>query len=177
MSGRPLAFAAGIGAITIVLTATGTASAIAQGARPLLAFIVNDAANPVPVRAVGSTLTHLGRSASDIVLLRSSPASGCFKKLTHPIPADCYAPPAGRTLIVTDVQWEAWLASGASTTVWITNTAINANVFGGSAVAGSSGYATNDHHFQTGFMFDPSMTTSLGDNGHVLLYGYLAPSE
>ena len=169
---RSFSLAAGVGVIVIVLTATGAGSAIAQGARPLLTFIVNDASSPVPVRSVGSTLTHLGRPARDIVQLYWWSAADCFKRIdaTGLAAPDCYVPPAGSTTIITDVQWMIGSAPGNSALLYIYDRGI---VFMSSAVGDSTGTAALDHHSQTGFIFTPGMRIS--PRGTTILRGYVVP--
>lgn len=169
---RSFSLAAGVGVIVIVLTATGAGSAIAQGARPLLTFIVNDASSPVPVRSVGSTLTHLGRPAGDIVQLSWWASGDCFRRFdpTGLGAPDCYVPPAGRTVIITDVQWLVGTEAGGSVLLYIYDRGM---VFVGSTVGDSRGVASLDHRSQTGFIFAPSLKTYPG--GTTLLRGYVVP--
>jgi hypothetical protein len=48
------AMTAGVAAVVLVLSATSAGPALAQPFKPLMAFIINDAANPVPVVDVGT---------------------------------------------------------------------------------------------------------------------------
>ncbi len=171
---RSFALAAGLGVMAIVLTATGAGSAVAQTVRPLMALVVNDDARPVPVRAVGSTLTHLGRPVEDIVQLRWWTTADCFKQMdaTGLAAADCYAPPAGRKVIITDVEWLAFVGSGNSADLYIYNQGI---VFAHTVTGASNGSAATHQHLQTGFIFDPGLRIEPG--GFVVLRGYLVPTE
>lgn len=174
---RALALAAGVGLTAIVLTATGAGPAIAQGAKPLLTLIVNEASNPVPVQTVGSTLTHLGRPVADLVHLRWVDTPECFKRLTANavVDADCYQVPAGRTLLITDVQWQVVQFPGSSINFWLYSGLTGETLFAASAVAGIQGYAVGDHHFQTGFIFDPALRPT--SSGGTQLFGYLVSSQ
>jgi hypothetical protein len=56
---RYVAIAAGTALIAVVLSVTGPLPAFAQGAlKPLMALIVNDASNPVPVLVTNATATQ-----------------------------------------------------------------------------------------------------------------------
>lgn len=170
---RSLALVVGVGATAAVLTLTSAGSAIAQNARPLMTLIMNDSANPVPVRSVGSTLTHLGRPVADIVQLRWWESADCFKQLdvTGLAAADCYTPPAGRALLVTDVEWQAFTGAGNSVELYIYNQGI---VFAHNATGGSNGVAAIHQHLQSGFVFDPGLRVQPG--GFLVLRGYLVPT-
>ena len=52
--GRFFAATASVAAVVLVLSATSAGPALAQTFKPLMAFIINDAANPVPVVDVGT---------------------------------------------------------------------------------------------------------------------------
>lgn len=176
--GHSIGLAVGLGALATVLTATAAGPALAQGIKPVLSLIVNDARNPVPVRSVASDLTHVGRPASEIVQLEFGARSlPCFVRLAQAgtFETGCYAPPAGRTLIITDVQWFALVGGSAGNYAGVQLILLGeAVVFEGAGTVKTGGYAGNSHHFQTGFVFHPDMIANLN---HVKLYGYLAPSE
>ena len=169
---RSFTLAAGIAVIVMVLTASGAGSAIAQNARPLLTLITNDAAHPVPVQPVASALTHLGRPVGDIVQLTWWATSDCFKRIhaTGQAAPECYVPPDGRALVITDVQWSVMTGPGNAVHVAIYDLA---PVFIASAVASSDGLAALDHQSQTGFIFAPTLRPSQA--GTMLLRGYLVP--
>ena len=54
---RYLGIAVGLGLLLAVLSLTTAGSALAQTFKPVMAFIVNDSANPVPVRVVAPQAT------------------------------------------------------------------------------------------------------------------------
>ena len=55
---RYVGIAVGLGLVLVVLSATNAGPAFAQGAlKPIMAFIVNDSSNPVPVRVVAPQAT------------------------------------------------------------------------------------------------------------------------
>lgn len=171
---RSFALAAGVGIVAAVLTATDAGPAIAQSAKPLTALIVNDAARPVPVQTVGSTLTHVGRPVAEIVQLYWWATTDCFKRIdaTGLAAPDCYAPPAGSRVVITDVQWVIGAGAGNLVQLYIFDQGI---VFAGGAIGSANGFATLDHRSQTGFVFAPSLRVSPG--GTVLLRGYIVPAE
>ena len=177
---RHLGWAAAMGLTALVLTGTSAGPAIAQGARPILTLVVNGEDNPVPVRAAG--LTDVRRPASELVELAwgnvTVPAVRCFVRLlpTYEPESNCYTPPSGRSLVITDVIWYApETGESPGSLGGIDLTVIGKVVaFTGTAVVSSTGSAGGEHHLQTGFLFHPDLiSTQL----HVRLFGYLTPSE
>jgi hypothetical protein len=178
---RYVAAAAGIGLIAIVLSGTSAGPAIAQTFKPVMALIVNDVNNPVPTRVVGSTLTHVGRPVSDIVQLTWNSSDTCFKRQSPAgvLESDCYIPPNGRSLVITDVQWRAHYGvlsrPGAyGDVVFVLPSGTIAYSF--SALIDAEQFVSGFQGLQTGFVFHPDLLVVPFD-AVARVYGYVVPSE
>jgi hypothetical protein len=175
-----IGLAAGVGMIAIVLTGTSAGPAIAQTFKPMMSFIINDANSPVPVRTVGSNVAHVGRPVSDIVQLTWDSSDSCFVRQLPGgvLESNCYIPPSGRTLVVTDVQWRAH--SGLSSPgvyagiVFVSPSGTIAYL--AQALTDADGFASGSHSLQTGFVFHPDLTVQ-PSMSVVSLHGYVVPSE
>lgn len=106
--GTSLMAAVGIAIVTATLTFTSGAPAIAQGAKPLLAEIVNDAAHPVPVTsaipAADRVQLELGPANSGCQSSESRTARRIFADGTEESP---FTVPPGRALVLTDLYADA----------------------------------------------------------------------
>lgn len=166
--------------MTIVLTGTSAAPAIAQAFKPVMTLIINDANSPVPVTTVNSNLTHVGRPVSDIVQLSWSASNSCFVRQppAGDLEAHCYTPPSGRSLVITDVRWRRH--SGAATPGLLVGVLIHppggGAVFFSEAFTDQDGFASDFQHFQTGFIFHPDLIVQPAQSV-TSFYGYLVPGE
>lgn len=111
---RYLGIAVALGFLLVVLSVTSAGPALAQTFKPLMAFIVNDSSNPVPVRVVAPQATVVCSSSLGSISLGSPIASGTMGS------SDAgFVCPAGVTRI--DVARIAWApdvgASGVSQNV------------------------------------------------------------
>jgi hypothetical protein len=102
-----LAAAAGVLALTLTLTVTDRGRVLAQGMKPLLVQIVNDASSPVPVAEL--------RPAADRVQLQTEPGDGGVcepsQRAVRRILSDgtsipAFTVPAGKILVLTDLRGE-----------------------------------------------------------------------
>jgi hypothetical protein len=170
---------AGAGAFALVLTGTSAGPALAQTFKPMMALITNDASNPVPVRAVGSNLTHVGRPVSDFVRLEYAGASGatCFRRVApdNTTDPDCYTPESGRAAIITDVHWSGPSIRDPGDLDFLL-LSFNGSVVTFSAVVGGNRLVANDRHLQTGFVFPPGLRP-IPIYLNVQLYGYVVANE
>jgi hypothetical protein len=178
---RQVGLAVGAGLITIVLIGTSAGPAIAQGVRPWMTLITNDADNPVPVRAVASSLTHVGRPVSDLVQLQWARPKGCFVETAPAFDnfETCYVPDSGRALVITDVHWNGVSfdhPAGLSVQL-ILHAPSGPARFTALAVVGIDHWFGGNNHLQTGFVFPPNLIVNGTLNHFVLLSGYLIPNE
>jgi hypothetical protein len=168
---------------------------VAQGTTKVAGTILvgNTAAAPALVRDVNAaSATHLGRKASEIVNL-----SGLFNvageiSFLRTLPdgtASAFTIPAGKVLVITDVNWQ--IESGNPGTVTrlllrienLANPSLIRNVHNSVLTLNSAGVNGVNEHFGAGIAVSSAakITANLiapsGALGGLYLIGYLAPEE
>lgn len=126
-------------------------------------------------------LTHVGRPVSDIVQLTWNSSDTCFKRQSPAgvLESDCYIPPNGRSLVITDVQWRAHYGvlsrPGAyGDVVFVLPSGTIAYSF--SALIDAEQFVSGFQGLQTGFVFHPDLLVVPFD-AVARVYGYVVPSE
>jgi len=170
-------------ALVMLLSWTGAGPAVAQTFKPVMALIVNDSTSPVPVKPVPSNLTHVGRPATDLLQLVSFPqapvGSTCFYQ-TAPVAdfVNCYVPPAGHAVVITDVLWTAANAAapiGARARLRLVHAGHVA--FEATTIVAADQSVAGEHQLRTGFLYQPELRPGQEGSYQVRLYGYVVPVE
>jgi hypothetical protein len=154
----------------------------AHGVVATLVQVANTSANPVPV----TIPTHLGVPLGGLVTLNclnSGTTCSSFRQIdaSGNQAATDYTIPAGQTLIVTDVEWEAVGGTAGR------NSFLNLQcaggcpfVFSSRTVADSAGIASTADHLTSGVPLVYLPTVSVGDAfalSYLIVRGYLVPTS
>jgi len=168
---------------------------VAQGTTKVAGTILvgNTAAAPALVRDVNaSSATHLGRKASEMVSLNGLfNASGeiFFMRTLPDGTATTFTIPAGKVLIITDVNW--MIEAGNPGTITrlnlrvenLANSALFRNVFDSTLTLNSAGFNVSNERLTAGIVVSSAakITANLniptGALRSLFLIGYLAPEE
>ena len=156
-------------------------------------LIGNTAAGPVLVRDVNaSSLTHLGRKPSEMVSL-----SGLFNTsgeifFLRTLPdgnATSFTIPAGKVLVITDVNWQVTAGNPGTVTRLLlridnlANPALIRDVFDSVLTLNSGGVSGSNENLRAGIVVSSAakitahVTIPTGALNHLFLIGYLAPDE
>jgi hypothetical protein len=165
--------------VLILLLATPRAAHAVVAA---LVEVVNTSANPVPV----TTPTHLGVPLSSLVALNcitSGTSCSSFRQIdaSGNQAATDYTIPAGHTLILTDVEWEA-IGGTAGQVAFLNFRCAGgcAFVFSSRVIADSAGIASTADHLTSGVPLVFLPTVGVGDASnlsYLVLRGYLVPTS
>ena len=156
-------------------------------------LIGNTAAGPVLVRDVNaSSLNHLGRKASEMVSL-----SGLFNTsgemfFLRTLPdgnATSFTIPAGKVLVITDVNWQVTAGNPGTVTRLLlridnlANPALIRDVYDSVLTLNSGGVNGSNENLRAGIVVSSAskisahLTIPTGALNHLFLIGYLAPDE
>jgi len=183
------------GKVLVTNTISEPVPTVAQGTTKVAGTVVigNSAAAPALVRDVNaSSATHLGRKASEMVSL-----SGLFNNsgeifFMRTLPdgtATSFTIPAGKVLIITDVNWQ--ISAGTPGTVSrlnlrienLANPALIRNVYDSVITLNSAGVNGSNENLRAGIVVSSAakitanMTIPSGALQSLFLIGYLAPDE
>jgi hypothetical protein len=170
---RYLSVAVGLGLLLIVLSFTNAGPALAQTFKPVMSFIVNDSANPVPV-----TGTVIVRDAN-------APELQPFRALVrHGFPTAnvqtlITTVPAGKRLVIEHLSWTAFAPTGEQ----VIFASLRLGQFGPSAmflqlnpphISASSSFTLQDGSQSVRLYFDPgqevwSSISAMSNNGEIQL--------
>ena len=168
---------------------------VAQGTTKVAGTILvgNTAAAPALVRDVNAaSATHLGRKASEMVSLSGNfTATGeiFFMRTLPDGTATTFTIPAGKVLIITDVNW--MIEAGNPGTITrlnlrvenLANSALFRNVFDSTLTLNSAGFNVSNERLTAGIVVSSAakITANLniptGALRSLFLIGYLAPEE
>jgi hypothetical protein len=181
--------------VIVTNTASEPVPTVVQGTTRVTGTVVigNSAAAPALVRDVNaSSVTHLGRKASEMVSL-----SGLFNNsgevfFLRTLPdgnATSFTIPAGKVLVITDVNWQ--VNAGNPGTVArlslridnLANPALIRDVFDSVITLNSGGVNGANENLRAGIVVSSAakitahLTIPTGALDHLFLIGYLAPDE
>jgi hypothetical protein len=181
--------------VIVINTATEPVPTVAQGVTKVSGTVLvgNSAAAPAMVRDVdASAATHLGRKASAMVSLSGHfDVTGkiFFMRSLPDGTSTAFTIPAGKVLIITDVNWQ--IDSGNPGTVArlslrtenLANPSLIRNVFDSVLTLNSAGVNGSNERLGAGIVVSSAakitanLTTPTGALGGLFLIGYLAPDE
>jgi hypothetical protein len=183
------------GKVLVTNTTSEPVPTVAQGTTKVAGTVVigNSAAAPALVRDVNaSSATHLGRKASEMVSLSGLfNASGeiFFLRTLPDGTATSFTIPAGKVLIITDVNWQ--ISAGTAGTVSrlrlrienLANPALIRNVYDSVITLNSAGVNGSNENLRAGIVISSAAritaltTIPSGALDGLYLIGYLAPDE
>jgi hypothetical protein len=168
---------------------------VAQGTTKVAGTILvgNTAAAPALVRDVNaSSATHLGRKASEMVSLNglfNNSGEIFFLRTLPDGTSSTFAIPAGKVLIITDVNW--MIEAGNPGTITrlnlrvenLANPSLFRNVFDSTLTLNSAGFNVSNERLTSGIVVSSAakvsatVTIPTGALRSLFLIGYLAPEE
>jgi hypothetical protein len=181
--------------VLVTNTTSEPVPTVAQGTTKVAGTILvgNTAAAPALVRDVNAaSATHLGRKASEMVSLNGLfNANGeiFFLRTLPDGNSSSFTIPAGKVLILTDVNW--MIEAGNPGTVTrlnlrvenLTNPSLIRNVFDSTLTLNSAGFNVSNEHLTAGILVSSAaritanVTMPTGALRSLFLIGYLAPEE
>ena len=168
---------------------------VAQGTTKVAGTVLigNTAAGPVLVRDVNaSSLTHLGRKASEMVSLSglfNSSGEIFFLRTLPDGNATSFTIPAGKVLVITDVNWQVTAGNPGTVTRLLlridnlANPALIRDVYDSVLTLNSGGVNGSNENLRAGIVVSSAakitahLTIPTGALDHLFLIGYLAPDE
>lgn len=181
--------------VIVTNSTTEPVPTVAQGTTKVAGTVTigNTAAAPALVRDVNaSSATHVGRKASEMVNLSglfNSSGEIFFLRTLPDGNATSFTIPAGKVLIITDVNWQ--ITAGNPGTVArlslridnLANPALIRDVFDSVITLNSAGVNGSNENLRAGIVVSSAakitahLTAPTGALDHLFLIGYLAPDE
>ncbi len=145
----------------------------------------NPSSSPLPVQTIGdSSVTHMGQSASEHVVLDWDNATSSYYRVTPTGQTTTFVTPSGKVLVVTDVDWSV-LTSTTSSSIEFKLVGCSGSpepiYLNSLATVNADGSAGKSEHLTSGIVIDNglcgfSTNTSAGVRS-LILRGYFAPNQ
>lgn len=151
---------------SVVLVAMAVALVTPKTARAFVATLV---------QIVPGATTHVGQAESQLVMLICTPSSCRQLFADGTVGASQYTVPAGRTLVLTDMEWYDGHPTNPNQE-FCTILAANVSMFSSCSLADGEGIAYKDQHFTTGLLIGAGQMPQISSQ-EGFAQGYLVPNQ